>query len=127
MLNKNGKTWELPRTANAKNDRRQVFQAKFSFFELSYRVFGFSYQICPILTINILLLQFLEYHYKDSVFLLQIKQENNTNQSISFRSRQDLNLRGNLPTDFKSVALTTRPPIHAGIKEKLFDRFRSIT
>ena len=127
MLNKNGKTWELPRTANAKNVRRQVFQAKFSFFELSYRVFDFSYQICPILTINILLLQFLEYHYKDSVFLLQIKQENNTNQSVSFGSRQDLNLRGNLPTDFKSVALTTRLRLHARIKEKLFDRFRSIT
>ena len=26
-----------------------------------------------------------------------------------FRSRQDLNLRGKIPTDFKSVALTTRP------------------
>ena len=25
------------------------------------------------------------------------------------RCEQDLNLRGNIPTDFKSVALTTRP------------------
>ena len=37
-----------------------------------------------------------------------ILNEKKTKKSVN-RSRQDLNLRGETPTDFKSVALTTRP------------------
>ena len=33
--------------------------------------------------------------------------------TVNVRSRQDLNLRGKFPTDFESVALTTRPRLHA--------------
>ena len=38
----------------------------------------------------------------------------------TFRSRQDSNLRGETPLDFKSNALTTRPRLHTLQKNHIF-------
>ena len=49
---------------------------------------------------------------ESSALLLQLrvrKRKYDRHMYAQFRSRQDLNMRGKIPTDFESVALTTRP------------------